>query len=586
MKKIIIFVILALLLVNFAMAKEARVKLLAVTETPEGFKGATADLAVEIREGSGRVYMDTFPLSRLDTQISTRFAKEIACEFSEVDCSKYDFFYTIRATSPIIAGPSAGAAISGITLATLENQNVNSKVSVTGTINSGGIVGPVSGVKEKLQAARDAGLDKVLIPVGEAELLEKNNSINLTEFGKSIGLEVIVVKDVGQVYFHLTGRQLKAMPTEFKVDPKYTKTMKTLADDLCARTQTLASQINFVPNNSTDLIIAQNLSRRGNASMALSQYYSAASFCFGANVRYHYIIMSSLENDEIGSLIRELESDIDTKKNSIPKYETITDLETYALVLERIEESEQSLNDSLTLFSKNSTQPAIRELAFSIERLKSANYWGKFFGIGGKKVNIDRNSLLNSCVNKLAEAEERYQYVILFIPDALQKTRSDLNTAYIDLKNEKFDVCLFKASRAKAEADALLSVFGVSEESFPEVLKQKAEAVKSVIAKQTQRGNFPIAGYSYFEYANSLRDYDQPSALLFYEYALELSNLNMYFNGNVNSGILEEDGVEKVLEVVKIAFLISLGMLLGLLLAFSIRPRKKGILRKHKKHYN
>ena len=36
-------------------------------------------------------------------------------------------------------------------------------------------------------------------------------------------------------------------------------------------------------------------------------------------------------------------------------------------------------------------------------------------------------------------------------------------------------------------------------------------------------------GYSYYEYATSLREKDVYSALLYAEYALELSNLDIYF---------------------------------------------------------
>ena len=39
----------------------------------------------------------------------------------------------------------------------------------------------------------------------------------------------------------------------------------------------------------------------------------------------------------------------------------------------------------------------------------------------------------------------------------------------------------------------------------------------------------PILGYSYYEYANTLKEDDESSALLYSEYALELSSLEIYF---------------------------------------------------------
>ena len=92
--------------------------------------------------------------------MSTRFAKAMACDITNKDCSNYDFFYTITADSSIIAGPSAGAALSVLTVAMLQNWNYNEEYAITGTINSGGLIGPVGGLKEKIEGAKKAGLVK------------------------------------------------------------------------------------------------------------------------------------------------------------------------------------------------------------------------------------------------------------------------------------------------------------------------------------------------------------------------------------------------------------------------------------------
>ena len=70
--------------------KRGHIHLLAVSEGTE--QGSLADLYLEVRPGYGNVYIDTFPLTKMDTQLSTRFAKEIACKFLNEDCSKFDFF--------------------------------------------------------------------------------------------------------------------------------------------------------------------------------------------------------------------------------------------------------------------------------------------------------------------------------------------------------------------------------------------------------------------------------------------------------------------------------------------------------------
>src|SRR3989338_7341192 len=83
-------IVLVLILMPAAMAKSGSIKLLAVTNTGEELIGSVADMELEIKEGTGRVFIDSLPLSRLDTQISTRFAKEVACNFLERDFSRYN----------------------------------------------------------------------------------------------------------------------------------------------------------------------------------------------------------------------------------------------------------------------------------------------------------------------------------------------------------------------------------------------------------------------------------------------------------------------------------------------------------------
>ena len=175
----IIILIIFFLFVPSITATTGHMKLLAVTNPTSG-QGGIADLYLTIKEGNGKVYLDTFPLTKVDTQISTRFAKEIACDFLEKDCEQIDFFYTIRSNSAIIGGPSAGAAIAVLTVALLEENQIDEETTITGTINSGGIIGSVGGIKAKINAASKKGLRKVLIP--QTTILTENNETKYYHF--------------------------------------------------------------------------------------------------------------------------------------------------------------------------------------------------------------------------------------------------------------------------------------------------------------------------------------------------------------------------------------------------------------------
>ncbi len=592
MKRIILLIYAILILLPAVNARTNHITLLAVTDQEFGYKGVAADLVVRIEPGTGRVFVDTFPLSKIDTQISIRFAKEIACQFSTKDCSEYDFFYTIRSSSAIIAGPSAGAALASITLATLENENVNPDVSMTGTINAGGLIGPVSGVKEKIEAAKSIGITTVLIPAGSAEFEKNNESFNFTEYGKNLSVKAVEVLDLHDAMKFLTGKEMKQEPITLQVDPQYTQIMQFLSESLCNRTEYLENKAKEagVPANNSFLIEAKNSTARARQSRDSGQQYSSASFCFTSNVRIETAVMlnSNLSKEQVYELINETRKDLLEQKEKKRQYKTITDLETFFLVNERITETEQRLNQSISHLDANNTYLAVQSLAFANERLLSSKAWRNFFGITGKELKINEASLQGSCANKLAEAEERLQYLDLFLPQGLADARKTLTLAYANYKEGEFEQCLFDASKAKAQADAVLSVIGVPTERMQQILGQKARVVEHTIAMQMEKGNFPIAGYSYYEYANSLRSFDAPSALLFYQYSMELSNLDVYFDEKNPSIKGRIDLEQKDMRLFSAAGFIGVGIMIGFGIgvfatAAIVRQRQKRILKNLKK---
>ncbi|MFC1698007.1 S16 family serine protease [Nanoarchaeota archaeon] len=196
-KRLLLFIIISFLLIPFISAT-THMKLLAVSEQNDTYIGGVADLYLDIKPGNGRIYIDTFPITKVDTQLSIRFAKEISCDYLEIDCSNFDFFYTIRAKSSIVGGPSAGAAITMLTIVNLKNINYDESVSISGTINSGGVIGPVGGLKAKIEAAAKNNIKTVLIPFGEKDYKENNVTIDLIELGKNLSIDVIEVPTINE----------------------------------------------------------------------------------------------------------------------------------------------------------------------------------------------------------------------------------------------------------------------------------------------------------------------------------------------------------------------------------------------------
>jgi predicted S18 family serine protease len=147
----------------------------------------------------------------------------------------------------------------------------------------------------------------------------------------------------------------------------------------------------------------------------------------------------------------------------------------------------------------------------------------------------------------------------------------------MDLEKGNYALCIFKASKAKANLDIVLSVFYVDEEQMKEILSQKLGIVKRNLIKETQKGIFPILGYSYYEYATVLEERDPYSALLYSEYALELSNLEVYFKEK--SKIIEE--IKYRINLKSILILIS-GLIIGYFVGAGIQKQKKKFKKKRK----
>ncbi len=553
-QKHILIAILFLLLIPCSFAQPiGHIKLLAVSEATQ--TGSTADLYIKTQAGSGGVYIETFPLTKLDTQLSTRFAQQIACDFLEKDCTTVDFFYTIRSDATILGGPSAGAAIAAATVAMLDNSEMNDSVAISGTINVGGLIGPVGSLASKIAAAKQQGITKVLIPKGSRyeekpeiifnHILENasatfymfNNETNTTdidlyEYGKTIGVEIKEVGNLQEAVYEITGQWYNADDAEIIPPEWYTKTMKDVSNDLCTRNRNFVLQ--YTPLNETLSEEIINMTRRAENATAYDKYYVAASTCFGQNIRMSYLILESTNMTENMTLDKVYEINhtlawVETELQQEP-LDTITDLQTYLVVNQRIEEAKETLKElyvnlAIGLYSDSSYQ-----LAYSSERLYSAQAWSTFFDNNDKMLKLDSDALRDSCIQKRAEAQERFQYIQLIIEQPLQQITGDLDEAEKQYNQENYVLCLEIASRAKANLDIMLSLIGITnEEQLTLLVEERLKLVKQVINKQQKKGYFPMLGYSYYEYAVFLKESDPYSALIYSHYALEFSHLDMYF---------------------------------------------------------
>ncbi|HIH23904.1 TPA: hypothetical protein HA251_02615 [Candidatus Woesearchaeota archaeon] len=545
--------------------RKGHITLLTVVEGEED-EGGVADLYLTVRPGNGAIYLDSFPLTRIDTQSSIRYANQIACDFLDYDCAQYDFFYTIRANSAIVGGPSAGAAIATLTAAVLDEQHIDEDVAMTGTINSGGIIGPVAGIAAKTSGAREAGIKKAIIPAltstddliiestsvesTSAENGSKNETATDVETGleysgrvlslSSDGFEVIGVATIEDAMYELTGKNYTRSLRPIVPPREYLTRMESVAEDICDRNSQLKEELRSKnieyndTNNYTARIAAIDRDSAEDQHNDLGiddNAYTRASLCFSSNIE-----LSKLEirhdDDEDNKVLRETlisraeELEMETRARNVS---TIGDLETYAIVQERILEAKEVLRGAGDDDDNGSTDDVDTDsLGYARERLISAESWGAFFGMDGTSVPLDERHLRRACLAKLAEAEERVNYARLYAPDFVEDSDAMISQARA-LAGEEPILCIFAASKAKAQANILTSAITVGPHRVDELIAQKLAASDRSLRIQQSEGAFPITGYSYAQYARNLRSTQPYSALTFAEYSLELSTIDIYF---------------------------------------------------------
>jgi PDZ domain-containing protein len=101
-------------------------------------------------------------------------------------------------------GPSAGAALTVAFLAMFNNTPIRSQVCLTGTLESGGRIGKVGAIPDKMRAARRSSCSTMLVP--RFQTIDQN--WNLDQLGLALKLQVKEVETVEEAYEIMTARRL------------------------------------------------------------------------------------------------------------------------------------------------------------------------------------------------------------------------------------------------------------------------------------------------------------------------------------------------------------------------------------------
>lgn len=532
MKRIIL--ILAFLLVvqpvyaQFENAHEATIKAVAVTSGPNP-EGVVINVTVIVTPGDGRVFVSTTPYTEIDMQGSAQLAALTACDLLGMDFTKHDFFYVIEAQAPIVGGPSAGGVMTVATIAALKNLTIRSDVFMSGMIYPDGFIGPVGGLKYKLEAAASHGGKIFLIPKGQRItyveeqkvrrvgilniISTEYRKIDLVEYGKSLGVDVYEVETLNDALKFFTGYEIVKPHGSFSMKT-YSGILKQLAEKMRESLDPLKSKVS---NDKAEKLIeeAENYYKEG-------MYYTATSLYFQAKIllRYELYRKTIVTAQQFDSEVAEIENEISSMKDYLSKEKVgINSLQVIAAAQERIAEAESLLEKAKTAESE---EEAFQYLAYAKERVESAKVWLSIIP-----------DLQNDYEVNLEDLKKRAEFYITQAGSTLVYA-SSLNgdSRLLNSAMENLEISKRLLSDGLYAGAAVMAIDSITDSSLSIEVKyggdinskiDGAKSAASTAIAEAEQVVFPVLPAAYYEFAETMDD--SYAKLMYYKLSERLAKL-------------------------------------------------------------
>ena len=159
--------------------------------------GDTLTIEVTTMPGKGEMILtgNLGDVMKESARIALSYVRSVASEYGTPDdfFSKNDIHIHIPEGAVPKDGPSAGITMSVALLSAVSKIPVRARLAMTGEVTLRGRVLPIGGLKEKLLAAKQYGIEKVLVP-------EKNRP-DVEELDAEItdGMNIVYVESMMQV---------------------------------------------------------------------------------------------------------------------------------------------------------------------------------------------------------------------------------------------------------------------------------------------------------------------------------------------------------------------------------------------------
>jgi ATP-dependent Lon protease len=159
--------------------------------------GDTLQIEVNVMPGQGKLRLTGTlgDVMKESAQIGLSYVRSVSRKYDIADdfFEKNDIHIHIPEGAVPKDGPSAGITMATAVLSAITERKVHASVAMTGEITLRGKVLPIGGLKEKLIAAKAAGITKVIVPIA--------NDKDVDELSDEIvdGLDIIYATTMDQV---------------------------------------------------------------------------------------------------------------------------------------------------------------------------------------------------------------------------------------------------------------------------------------------------------------------------------------------------------------------------------------------------
>ncbi|PPA79664.1 MAG: Archaeal Lon protease [ANME-2 cluster archaeon HR1] len=572
--RFILAIILTFLFVTPAcalnMEEGITVPIVAAYSTPDGESGVLLNATVIVTPGNGHVFVDTQPYTQMDLQGSARMATLVASDVTGIDPSEYDFYFIIEVTSPIIGGPSAGAALTVATIADIMNWELSQDVVMTGMINPDGSIGPVGGIPYKLDAAAQYGASLFIVPEGQTEVMISNKKtvkggpfvmiedepvlIDVIERGKEQNVNVVEVANIQEAVEFFTGNRINiSIPPKGVWSAEYLNTLRPLSANVLSDANLLYHKALNETTQFSDILQSQEeLLRYGYEQYDDQQYYAATNTGLLILNNLKFILWyeeyqnqnAEDKNEYLNNLLEQVTREINKSRQEVDAFKDggVVDVDSVGAAEIRVVMAEQFLEDAR---SADSDKQFIEILAQASMRAQTVGWW---LSLANSNTIIPETTLKDRAGWYVGTASSVVIYTETIIHEMeswhgllilLQEAEESLNRAKIEYERGYYSGAIFDSLLAAEQASTAISLLGYADVDTK--INRSADSARIAIEEVRNAGIEPVLAVSAYEFADSLESPSQK--IVEYNYARVVAKTTMQLtntsNLNISSNVSE-----------------------------------------------